>query len=69
MFTITRNTLTGKQEVLTEKGFKTREWILDNNASESLLAFDKKEGSLKVKSLKADCRIVSIKKSIMLNYA
>jgi len=69
MFTITRNTLTGKQEVLTAKGFKTREWILDNNASETLLAFDKKDGSLKVKSLKADCRIVSIKKSIQLNYA
>ncbi len=69
MFTITRNTLTGKQEVLTEKGFKTREWILDNNAGESLLVFDKKDGSIKVKSLQANCRIASIKKSIMLNYA
>lgn len=66
MYTITRNTTTGKQEVLTDKGFKTREW-LENNRAE-ILFFSKEEGSKKVRELRADCRLPQIKKSIILNY-
>lgn len=66
MFTITRNTTTGKQEVLTDKGFKTREW-LENNRAEKLF-YTKEEGSKKIRELRADCRLPQIKKSIILNY-
>ena len=66
MFTITKNTTTGKHEVLTDKGFKTREW-LENNRAE-ILFFSKEEGSKKVRELRADCRLPQIKKSIILNY-
>ena len=67
MFTITKNTITGKQEVLTDKGFKTREW-LENNQAEKLF-FTKEEGRKKVIELRADCRLPQIKKSIILNYS
>lgn len=66
-FTITRDTLTGKQEVLTDKGFKTREWLESNKADK--LWFDKIEGTRKILELRKDCRIVSIKRSIILNYS
>lgn len=66
-FTITRNTHTGKQEVLTPKGFRTREVVKRDNIEISY--FDKKEGSLKVQELRDDCRITSIRKSIILNYS
>lgn len=65
--TITRTTQTGKQEVLTVKGFKTRE-VVERDGIE-IQYFDNAEGSRKVKELKADCRLPQMKKSIMLNYA
>ena len=61
MFTITKNTLTGKQEVLTNKGFKTREWLEDNEAEVSY--FDKKEGSEKVIEFRKNCRNSTIRRS------
>lgn len=67
MYTITKNTRTGIQEVLTDKGFKSREWLNDNDAA--ILWFDKIEIKKKVNELKKDCRIPSIAKSIQLNYA
>ena len=66
-FTITRSTIKGKQEVLTKKGFRTRD-VLERDNIEPLW-FDKTEGSKKVKELRDDCRIVSIRKSIILNYS
>lgn len=66
-FTITKDTLTGKQEVLTDKGFKTREWLECNTAD--ILYFSRDEGSKKVRELRAKCRLPKIKKSIILNYS
>ena len=65
--TITRTTQTGKQEVLTVNGFKTREVIERDNVE--ILYFDNLDGSRKVKELRADCRIPQMKKSIILNYS
>lgn len=64
---ITKTTQTGKQEVLTVKGFKTREVIQRDNIE--IQYFDNLEGSKKVKELRADCRLPQIKKSIILNYS
>jgi hypothetical protein len=66
-FTITKNTRTGKQEVLTDKGFKTREWLEINEAE--ILFFDRKEGTKKVLEFRESCRIKEIRKSIILNYS
>lgn len=68
-FTITRNTTTGKQEILTDKGFRTRERIAQTPNEFKIQYFDKIEGSKKVKELKDDCRISQIRKSIILNYS
>lgn len=67
MFTITKNTTTGKQEVLTDKGFKSRDWL--NQNFEEILYFNKETGSKKVLELKAGCRLPKVKKSIILNYS
>lgn len=67
MFTITKSTRTGIQEVLTDKGFKSREWLEDNEATK--LWFDRAEGSKKVDELRKNARIRSIRKSIILNYS
>lgn len=68
MFTITKNTRTGIQEVLTDKGFRSRE-SLKNGIDAKILYFDKKEGGERVIELRKDCRIKSIAKSIILNYS
>jgi hypothetical protein len=65
-FTITRTTHTGLIEFLTEKGFRSEKAILENGLQKS--NFDKVGGSKLVRELRADCRIPSMKKSIMLNY-
>jgi hypothetical protein len=65
-FTITRTTHTGLVEFLTEKGFRSERAILENQLEKS--TFDKVVGSKLVRELKADCRIASMKKSIILNY-
>jgi hypothetical protein len=65
-FTITRTTQTGLMEFLNEKGFRSESAILENQLEKS--TFDKVGGSKLVRELKADCRIASMKKSIMLNY-
>lgn len=67
MFTITRSTTTGIQEVLTEKGFKSREWLEGNQAE--IQWFSRVEGSQKVMELRKSCRLVAIKKSTQLNYS
>ena len=65
--TITRTTSTGKQEVLTVNGFKTRE-VIERDGLQ-IQYFDNFEGSKKVKELRADCRLPQMKKSIILNYS
>jgi hypothetical protein len=65
-FTITRTTQTGLMEFLTEKGFRSEKAILENQLEKS--TFNKVGGSKLVRELKADCRIASMKKSIVLNY-
>jgi hypothetical protein len=65
-FTITRTTHTGIIEFLTQKGFKSERAILENQLEKS--TFDKVVGSKLVRELRADCRIASMKKSIILNY-
>jgi hypothetical protein len=65
-FTITRTTQTGLMEFLTENGFRSERAILENQLEKS--TFDKVVGSKLVRELRADCRIASMKKSIMLNY-
>jgi len=65
-FTITRTTHTGLMEFLTEKGFRSEKAILENQLEKS--TFDKVCGSKLVRDLRADCRIASMKKSIILNY-
>ena len=65
-FTITRTTHTGLMEFLTEKGFRSEKAILENELEKS--TFDKVGGSKLVRELRADCRIASMKKSIILNY-
>lgn len=65
-FTITRSTSTGVQEFYTSNGFRSEKAILENELEKS--TFDKVVGSKLVRELKADCRIASMKKSIMLNY-
>lgn len=67
MFTITKNTTTGKQEVLTIQGFKTRDWIKNNDVE--IMYFDRTEGTKKVKDLRKNTRILQIRKSIILNYS
>lgn len=67
--TITRTTATGRQEVFTNKGFKTREWISQNSAENIIEFFDNLTGLKKVRELRSDCRIASMKKSIILNYS
>jgi len=65
-FTITRSTGTGVQEFFTSKGFRSERAISENGLEKS--TFDKVVGSKLVRELRADCRIASIKKSIILNY-
>jgi hypothetical protein len=65
--TITRTTSTGKQEVLTVNGFKTRQ-VIERDGLQ-IQYFDNLEGSKKVKELRADCRLPQMKKSIILNYS
>lgn len=67
MFTITRTTQNGIQEVLTEKGFRSRE-VIERDSLEKL-TFNKEDGSKRVKELKDDCRLPQMKKSIILNYS
>lgn len=66
LFTITRSTPRGIQEVLTDQGWRSRESILLNECK--ILGFEKAEGSKKIKELRKQCRIKSIAKSMMLNY-
>ena len=65
--TITRTTSTGKQEVLTVNGFKTREVVERDNVE--IQYFDNEQGSKKVKELRNDCRLPQMRKSIILNYS
>jgi hypothetical protein len=65
-FTITKTSHTGLVEFLTEKGFRSERAILENQLEKS--TFDKVGGSKLVRELRADCRIASMKKSIILNY-
>lgn len=67
MFTITRSTQRGIQEVLTEKGFRSREIV--NLYQLEKLWFTKEEGTKKVAELRKQCRLTCIKKSIILNYS
>ena len=65
--TITRTTSTGKQEVLTVNGFKTREVVERDNVE--IQYFNNEQGSKKVKELRNDCRLPQMRKSIILNYS
>lgn len=65
--TITRTTSTGKQEVLTVNGFKTREVVERDNVE--IQYFDNEQGSKKVKELRNGCRLPQMRKSIILNYS
>ena len=67
MFTITKSTQKGIQEVLTENGFRSRE-IVKRDQLEKLW-FTKEEGTKKVSELRKLCRLTCIKKSITLNYS
>ena len=67
MFTITKSTQNGIQEVLTENGFRTRE-VVKRDQLEKLL-FTREEGMKKILELRKLCRLTSIKKSIILNYS
>lgn len=67
MFTITKSTQSGIQEVLTENGFRTREVVKRDQLEK--LWFTKEEGTKKVLELRKLCRLTSIKKSIILNYS
>jgi hypothetical protein len=66
-FTITRSTSNGVQEVLTIKGWKSRE-VIKRDLIE-ICYFDNTDGSKEVRKWKSDARCPKMKKSIMLNYA
>lgn len=65
-FTITRVNHNGLMEWYTALGWRSA--ISMKELSISKLLFNRSEGSLKVKALRADCRIKSLSKSIILNY-
>lgn len=65
--TITQTTPKVVEEVLTTKGFRSREVVERDNLE--IEYFNNIEGSKKVKQLRNNCRIQSIRKSIILNYS
>ena len=67
MFTITKSTQRGIQEVLTENGFRSREIVKRDQLK--ILWFTKEEGIKKISELRKLCRLTWIKKSITLNYS
>lgn len=67
MYTITKSTQRGIQEVLTENGFRSREIV--KRDQKKILWFTKEEGRKKISELRKQCRLTSIKKSITLNYS
>lgn len=67
MFTITKSTQSGIQEVLTENGFRSREVVKRDQLEK--LWFSREEGTKKILELRKLCRLTSIKKSITLNFS
>ena len=67
IWTITRTTSNGIQEVLTREGFRSRECV-DKKKLQPLY-FTTPEGAKRVKELRDECRIPAMRKSIILNYS
>lgn len=64
-YTITKNTHTGIQEVLTTVGFRSRESIKLRGFE--IVYFERIEAMKQVFELRQQCRIPAIKKTINLN--
>jgi len=66
-FTITRTNHRGLMEWITPQGWRSENAIFENKLEKSY--FSREEGSKKIISLRSDCRIKSLAKSIILNYS
>ena len=66
-FTITRTNASGLMEWLTSVGWRSENKI--NELGLEKLWFSRADGTKEVNKWKSDCRIPSMKKSIILNYS